>query len=154
MADGAVTPETVLAQYNAYMADLGNVGSRYSTSQTFYMSVVSGLVAVVTFAKDSPFSEHSALITAAVLFFLGLICLAWWKTLAFYHDHFAAKLAVLKQMEERGTLFPIFHHEWDILQAKKANQLIATERTVPLIVGIAAVIGGVAAVAVYYGVKF
>ena len=147
----AVTPEALQAQYNAYMADLGRVGSRYSTSQTFYMSVVTGLVAVVTFAKDSPFSGHVNLITASVLFFLGLICFAWWKTLSFYHDHFAAKLAVLKKMEGQGTLFPIFHEEWDILQAKKTNQLIATERLVPLIVGIAAFIGGIAVI--YYGLK-
>ena len=151
MADDAVTPETLVAQYNAYVADLGTVGSRYSTSQTFYMSVVTGLVAVVTFAKDSPFSGHVNLITASVLFFLGLICFAWWKTLSFYHDHFAAKLAVLKKMEGQGTLFPIFHEEWDILQAKKTNQLIATERLVPLIVGIAALIGGIAVI--YYGLK-
>ena len=147
----AVTPEALLAQYNAYVADLGRVGSRYSTSQTFYMSVVTGLVAVVTFAKDSPFSGHVNLITASVLFFLGLICFVWWKTLSFYHDHFAAKLAVLKKMEDQGMLFPIFHEEWDILQAKKTNQLIATERLVPLIVGVAALIGGIAVI--YYGLK-
>jgi len=48
-------------------------------------------------------------------------------------------------------LFPIFHEEWDILQAKKTNQLIATERLVPLIVGVAALIGGIAVI--YYGLK-
>ena len=152
MADDAVTPETLVAQYNAYVADLGTVGSRYSTSQTFYMSVVTGLVAVVAFVKDSPFSGHRNLITAAVLFFLALVCFAWWKTLSFYHDHFAAKLAVLKKMEERGTLFRIFHEEWNILQAKKTNELIDTERMVPLIVGIAAVIVGIAVI-YFYGLK-
>lgn len=152
MADHAVTPETLVAQYNAYMADLGNVGSRYSTSQTFYMSVVTGLVAVVTFAKDSQFSGHGNLITAGVLFFLALICFAWWKTLSFYHDHFAAKLAVLQKMEDQGSLFRIFHEEWNILHAKKTNQLIATECLVPLIVGTAAVVGGVAVI-YFYGIK-
>ena len=119
MADNAVAPDTLLAQYNAYMADLGNIGSRYSTSQTFYMSVVTGLVAVIAFAKDSPFSGYGKLITLAVLVFLALLCLAWWKTLSFYHDHFAAKLAVLKKMEGQGTLFPIFHEEGDICRRKR-----------------------------------
>lgn len=158
MADGTVTPETLLAQYTAFIADVGSLGARYSTSQTFYMSVVSGLVAVITLAKDSLFSAHGALAAAAVFAFIALLCLAWWNTLAFYHNDFAAKLAVLKDMEQRGALYPIYQREWEELKKRakeknpnsdKPKELVNTERMVPLIVGVAAVIGAVAAI--YFG---
>jgi hypothetical protein len=146
-----VSPDTLLEQYKAYMGDLGNIGSRYATSQTFYMSVVSGLIAVVAFAaKETPFSKHAALITAVVLAFIALICLEWWRTLTFYGLNFGAKFAVLKKMEEQG-LYPIFTEEWNELQNRKSTQLVTTERTVPVIVGVAAALGTIAAVCFSFG---
>jgi len=158
MADNPIAPEILLAQYTAFIADVGSLGARYSTSQTFYMSVISGLVAVVTLAKDSLFSAHGMLAAAAVFAFIALLCLAWWNTLAFYHNNFAVKLAVLKSMEERGTLYPMYQQEWEEAKKRakekdpnsdKPKELVSTERMVPLIVGAAAVIGAVAAL--YFG---
>jgi hypothetical protein len=167
MADGSIRPDTVQAQYIAYMADLGNMGARYSTSQAFYMSVVSGLVGIFAFvAKDGALSGHVAFVTVAVLAVIALICWAWWSTLSFYHDSFAAKLAVLKKMEEAATLFPIFKTEWAELsrnavnapatarstdaQHRRSKELVNTERLVPAVIGGFAAIGALLVIIVVW----
>ena len=61
MADNSIKPEILQAQYTDYMTDVGNIGTRYSTSQAFYMSVVSALVGVFAYvAKDGVFRGHAA----------------------------------------------------------------------------------------------
>lgn len=37
-------PETILDQYKSYMVDVGNIGTRYTTSNGFYLSVITAFV--------------------------------------------------------------------------------------------------------------
>jgi hypothetical protein len=119
-------PQTLLDQYKSYIADVGNIGSRYATAQTFYLSVVSALIAVVSLTvKDvSAFQKFTWLIISFVMFFIALICFVWWRTLTFYGNLFAAKFTVLKAMEDEveGNLFKMFAREWQELEKIKTNK--------------------------------
>jgi hypothetical protein len=142
MEDAMPGPD-IVEQYKAYVADVGNIGSRYATAQTFYLSVVSALIAVVAFAgKDAAaFQKYVWVIAAFVMFFIALICYVWWRTLNFYNDLFAAKFEVLRKIEKTGALFPIFADEWAELQKRNARGLVRDEKSIPLVIGIAAVAG-------------
>jgi hypothetical protein len=43
----AFTTSDWMDQYKAYLADLGNVGSRYATANGFYLSIISALLGVL-----------------------------------------------------------------------------------------------------------
>jgi hypothetical protein len=135
-------PDTLIEQYKAYVADVGNIGSRYTTAQSFYLSVVSALIGVVAFfAKDADALRRYAWVAAPVMCFIALICFVWWRTLSFYQKLFGAKFAVLKKMEATGGLFKVFEEEWAELVARGSPTLVQDEKWIPLIIGIAAVIG-------------
>jgi hypothetical protein len=135
-------PDTLIEQYKAYLADVGNIGSRYTTAQSFYLSVVSALIGVVAFfAKDVDALRRYAWVAALVLGFIALICFVWWRTLSFYQALFGAKFAVLKKMEVAGGLYPVFEEEWTELKKKGEPKLVRDEKWIPLIIGIAAVAG-------------
>lgn len=133
----------ILEQYKTYIADVGNIGSRYATGQTFYLSVVTALIAIVAFIeKDgAPLQKYATFITPFILFFIALICYAWWQTLTYYFKLFGAKIAVLKEMEKKGALFPIYGEEWKELEKRGSPSLMRHERLIPLILGLAAAIG-------------
>ncbi len=40
-----------LDQYKAYLDDLGNIGTRYTTANGFYVSIVSALLAILALAQ-------------------------------------------------------------------------------------------------------
>jgi hypothetical protein len=135
-------PDTLIEQYKAYLADVGNIGSRYTTAQSFYLSVVSALIGVVAFfAKDVDALRRYAWVAALVLGFIALICFVWWRTLSFYQELFGAKFAVLKKMEVAGGLYQVFEEEWTELKKRGEPKLVRDEKWIPLIIGIAAVAG-------------
>ena len=45
-------PTHIIEQYKVYVTDLGNVGAQLATTQTFYLTIISALIAVLTF-KDA-----------------------------------------------------------------------------------------------------
>jgi hypothetical protein len=90
-----------LDQYKAYLADLGNVGSRYATVSGFYMSVISALLGVLALTESSKvFGQMQTPTVVIVCGFAIVLCALWSSTIRFYRLLFKAKFAVLKQMEE------------------------------------------------------
>jgi hypothetical protein len=132
---------TLLEQYKAYIADLGNIGTRYTTAQSFYLSVVSALTGVVAFfAKDAGALQKYIWVVALMMIFIALICYVWLRTLDFYEKLFQAKFAVLKSMEaaSKGDLFNVYSDESNKLDGAR---LINHEKALPVIVGLAALVG-------------
>ncbi len=44
-AAGAQTGDTIIVeQYKAYLSDFGNIGTRYAAANTFYITIISGLI--------------------------------------------------------------------------------------------------------------
>ncbi len=49
---GAQTGDnTIVEQYKAYLSDFGNIGTRYAAANTFYITIISGLIAVFSFKE-------------------------------------------------------------------------------------------------------
>src|SRR4051794_4918370 len=40
-------PDHVVEQYKAYVTDLASVGAQFSTTQTFYLTIISALIAIL-----------------------------------------------------------------------------------------------------------
>ncbi len=111
---GAQTGDnTIVEQYKAYLSDFGNIGTRYAAANTFYITIISGLIAVFSFKEmNRPLRDYVNAASIIMFFFIAVICWLWRDTLQFYHDIFNEKFAVIQQMEMRDPrLFPAFVYE-------------------------------------------
>jgi hypothetical protein len=119
-------------QYKAYLADLGNVGSRYATANGFYLSVISALLGVLALTESSKLLGTVPRSTLwVVCLFASVICIAWTRTLGFYKRLFAAKFQVLDQLEAHLP-HRCYSEEYRFMQAKGATNLLKLDRFAPL----------------------
>lgn len=124
--------------YKIYITDLGNIGSRYVTSNGFYLSIVSAMLGILAFAKgDELFGKANFVVTVAIPLFGCVICWIWLKTLDFFNALFAAKFSMLRSIEERLDI-KCYTTEDEFLQKIHAEQklpirLIPIERKVPVV---------------------
>ena len=147
-------PTHIVEQYKAYIGDVGNIGSRYATAQTFYLAIISALIAIFSF-KDTKRSlqDYFSPMFIVVYLFIAIICYLWWETLQYYRALFGAKFAVLKEMEVKQQLFPVFDHDYiELCKRRPANWfsqcpgLIDTESLVAVVIGCAALLFAAAAI--------
>jgi hypothetical protein len=124
---------TLLEQYKAVIGDVGNIGTRYTTANRFYLSVVSAFVAVLALTESGKALEDvNLLLVLIVSIFAMIICYIWTKTVNFYRALFGAKLQVLGEME-KGLAFPAYARELEIMKEKGVQPLTENERNVPVI---------------------
>jgi hypothetical protein len=100
--------QVVLEQYKAYIADLGNFGTRYSRAHSLYFSLLGATVAVLGLTDSGrllggPLSGHVVWIVAA--FGVGL-CVLWLSTANYYRASFGAKFRVLRELESKLPVKP------------------------------------------------
>ena len=125
------TPTASIEQYKAYLQDLGNVGRRYTTSNGFYLSVITALLGLLSLMRPGEdLAELQDILRLTVPLFAIALCFVWHKTLRFYRNLFTAKFKVLKEMEDQGQLFPAYDHEYNLFPGKR--WLIKYEARVPL----------------------
>ena len=127
-------PSPLLDQYKTYVADLGNIGVRYTAAQTFYFTLVSALIGVLAL-KDSgqPIAKYVDVKFVLVMSFIAAICYVWRETLLFYQLLFRVKFATIRDIEECG-LFTIYGAETKRLDAAgkgKFPNLIDSEVRIP-----------------------
>jgi hypothetical protein len=103
-------PKHLVEQYKAYVADLGSVGSQAATTFSFYLTIISGLIAVVALKKaNRPMEEYFATVPIVVFIIIALVCWTWWLTAQSFASIFAAKFFVLREMESKiSGLYPMF----------------------------------------------
>ena len=124
-------PTATVEQYKAYLQDLGNVGSRYATSNGFYLSVITALLGILSVMKPGQgLSDLQDILRLAVPLFAVGLCFVWHKTIHFYRNLFTTKFAVLKEMEENGRLFPAYEREFTLFPSKQ--WLTKNEARIPL----------------------
>ncbi len=120
-------------QYKAYLADLGNVGSRYATVNGFFLSVISALLGVLALTESSKIlGAVPRPVFWAVCLFASVICIVWARTLGFYRRLFSAKFQVLNQLETHLP-YQCFHEEYALLQTKGHTNLLKLDRFAPLV---------------------
>lgn len=110
--------DVCLEQYKAYLADLGNVGTRYATLQGFYVSVIAALLTLLALADTNKLFfkiETNELIVVCV--FSIVLCIIWSLTIHFYGRLFRAKFTILKALECH-LAYPCFDAEYNLLVPK------------------------------------
>jgi len=123
-----------LDQYKAYIGDLGNFGARYTTSNGFYLSVITALLGILALTKvGDVFAGSREYLGLAISAFAILVCLVWSRSVASYSKLFAIKFTILREIEHDGNLFPIYLRE-DELRQKVT--LLQNERLIPLILSL------------------
>jgi len=120
----------LLEQYKVYLADLGNLGSRYTSLNTYYITLATGLLGLIAF-KEKKFSE----IDLSTLFIICLsgvaLCVIWYITIQYFTILFKAKFRTLGRLED-FLAFPCFSEEWKFLCLKNAKRWTRIERFIPV----------------------
>ncbi len=111
---------------------MGNIGTRYATANGFYLSVVSALLAILTYAsKDATLSHLAIAVNILVPAFGCVVCWIWRKTIRFYGTLFHAKFDVLRELETQLP-FDAYKRELDLLVKSKTEWLTTNEARVPM----------------------
>jgi len=95
----------VLEVYKIYLVDLGNIGSRHTEANKFYVSLLSVILVVIglTGGKDAPLSGFVELQQSVALLAISISAL-WFATIATYARLYRAKFMVLRRLEDELTL--------------------------------------------------
>lgn len=127
-------PPSILDQYKAYLSDVGNIGTRYTTTNSLYVSVVTALLGILAFAKaGEALASMGAYLGLAVSAFAIFICVAWSRSIAAYRTLFKTKFIVLHEMEQQGNLFPIFKREDEL---REGRSLLENDGLIPRLLSI------------------
>jgi len=128
-------PASILDQYKAYLQDLGNIGTRNTTSNGFYLSVLTALLGLLALVKPSEgLSDMRGALRVVVPFFALLLCWAWHQTMRFYAALFKVKFEVLRELEVQGGLYPIFERERQLWRS--GTWLYRYEHWIPVLLGL------------------
>jgi thiosulfate reductase cytochrome b subunit len=103
-------PGYIIEQYKAYVADLSSVGAQVATTETFFLTMVSALIAVFAFKeRPRPTEEYFTLPSIVVFIFVSLVCLTWFLTMEVFSNLLRAKFQVLQAIEHHyPDLYPVF----------------------------------------------
>jgi hypothetical protein len=127
-------PDTKLDQYKSYLLDMGGVGTRYSTANGFYLSVLTALVGILALTEGSkPLGQMRLGVVIGVPLVAISICWIWYRTVSFYTKLFAIKLTVLRQLEADLSAQP-FHEE--LKASANLEPLTKNEGRVPVVIGV------------------
>jgi hypothetical protein len=133
-------PTILLEFYKAYLADLGNIGTRYSTQNGFYVSIISALLALLALAnKGGVYEPMTKILGIAVPAFACLLSFVWWESMNSYNGIFWTKFDVLREMEKQ--LLPNLNiHPFELERDEKfkhpGKRVIKNDEWIPLILAI------------------
>jgi hypothetical protein len=131
----------LLEQYKLYVQMMDKVTERRGKTNTFYISLLSSLLALLSLLvnkNNALFSEPKD-IMLLVLAILGIaLCYSWHISINSYKQLNSLKFKVINEIESHLP-FPCYYREWEILNEYKKNQyrrLSKVEKFVPLILAI------------------
>lgn len=131
----------LIDQYKLYVEMADNVSTRRSQTNSFYITVLSGMLAVLALATDkiAGAAQHAAFLAVAVL---GIVlCVVWYINLESYRQLNSGKFKTIHEMEEKLP-FPCYDREWEIMNMKgegvkpKFMRLTNVEKFVPMLLAI------------------
>lgn len=131
----------LLEQYKIYVEMMDRVSERRGKTNTFYLSLLSGLLALLSFSANSKTLLGSQYVFLTLLSSLGLtLCGVWWVNINSYKQLNSLKFKVINEMEQELP-FPCYHREWEILEQEKKKsrvyrRLTKVEKYIPLILAI------------------
>ena len=127
----------LIEQYKLYVEMSDRTSARRVQMNSFYIYLLSGLIAALSFLSDKQLlinSQQKFLLLAAST--LGLIlCIVWLFNIRAFKQLNSAKFDVIHEMEE-FLPFSCYDREWEFIrQTKKMNYIQQTniEQVIPLI---------------------
>ena len=134
---------SILELYKLYVEMADRVSARRLQMNKFYMSLLSGLVVILSFFLNKDYQTNIAPYHAAIIIAIGLlgcsICLIWNLNIFSSKQLNSKKFEVIHEME-RELPYPLFAREWKLLGEGKDNkrylQYTKLERYVPIILSI------------------
>lgn len=132
--------EHLLEQYKLYVQMMDNVSQRRSQTNAFYISVLSGLLVVLSIIiEKGAFSDVQHIVLFAVAILGMLLCYVWYINIQSYRQLNSGKFKIIHEME-RELPFACFDKEWKILgegtDKNKYLQVTSMERNVPILLAI------------------
>ncbi len=135
----------LMEQYKLYVEMTDRISVRRGQANTFYISLLSALLALPTLVVDKGLFAGPLSLLLFLTSFLGLtLCLTWHVNLQSYKQLNRLKFKVINEMEK--TLpFPCYSREWAILNENQSDndvkynnnvryiRLTTVEKYIPLI---------------------
>lgn len=131
----------LIEQYKLYVEMADNVSTRRSQTNSFYITMLSGLLAVLALAADkiAGAAQHVAFLAVGAL---GIIlCYVWYINLESYRQLNSGKFKTIHEIESQLP-FPCYGREWEIMGMKeesgkpKYTRLTWIEKRVPALMAI------------------
>lgn len=123
--------EHLLEQYKLYVEMMDRVSARRVQTNSFYISLLSGLLALLSLVGNKNISnfkntdfQHIAILVLAIS---GMIlCFVWYINIHSYKYLNSIKFKVINEMEEHMP-FSCYDREWKILKTDKKYQGYLTQ---------------------------
>ena len=126
----------LLEQYKLYLETADKLIVRRNQTNYFYISILSGLLAIFSFAINQEPSNTFYKIVLLLMNFLGMtLCLLWWIHIRSYKQLSSAKFVIIHEME-KFLPFACYKREWEILKEKKYIELTYVEKLIPIMFGV------------------
>lgn len=125
----------LIEQYKLYTKMAEEISKRRNNKNYFYISLLSGLLAVISLIFDekilSDFSFSNIILLCISI--LGIfLCFTWFIHIGSYRKLSTAKFTIINEMESLLP-FECFKKEWDLLGESKYKRLTKIEQIIPII---------------------
>lgn len=128
----------LLEQYKIYVEMMDRVTERRGKTNTFYLSLLSGLLALLSLLVDQNLFSGDKDVLLLLLAILGLsLCCIWYFNINSYKQLNYLKFKVIHEIEALLP-FPCYSREWQIEKNKNSQyrRLSRVEKYIPLIITI------------------
>jgi len=130
----------LLEQYKIYVEMADRVSARRLQTGSFYISLLSGLLAIISITGNKALFDGSQKIVLFSISLLGIaLCCLWGANINSYKQLNSLKFKVIHEMEQ-FLPFACYEREWQFLQknqsGKKYFRLTALEQYIPIVIAI------------------
>ena len=131
--------EHLLEQYKLYVEMADRISERRMQTNKFYISLLSGLLALLSILVSVGKFINQALIFVIVSLLGIALCILWHINIRSYRQLNSGKFKVIHEIEQYLP-FPCYDKEWELLgegkETSKYLQLTRVEKYIPLILAI------------------
>jgi hypothetical protein len=126
--------EHLLEQYKLFADSIIRLGERRAQTNRFYISILSGLIVIVSFATSGKmFTEFQSILFATVALLGIVLCIIWRLNIQSFGVTSARRYEVLNEMEEKLP-FQTYAKAWSLLQPdRKYIPMAKVELFIPFV---------------------
>ena len=130
----------LLEQYKLYVEMADRISARRGLTNSFYISLLSGLLAVLSLSSDkqSATSSHYKVLLLVVSAVGLILCFVWFLNIRSFKQLNSAKFMVVHEIEE-FLPFACYDREWEIIKKTRDDKYLQQtriEQLVPLLLAL------------------